>query len=99
MAQNALKSVLESAAKIGTQNEVDAITWKIINGEPFEVQQLNSQGKVFKAKITPTIAERRAAIETYNKRFGSNEAAKIDLKTNQLPQINLSIDGKEIKLT
>lgn len=74
VAQNALKSVL-------TQAEVDAELSKIIKGELIEVQQLNSQGKVFKAKITPTIAERRAAIETYNKRFGSNLAIKVDHTT------------------
>lgn len=72
-AQIALKQIL-------TQAEVDAKLCKIINGELIEVQQLNQQGKVFKALITPTISEQRAAIETYNKRFGSNAAEKIDQK-------------------
>lgn len=75
----------EKKAKIAlqqilTQAEVDAKLCKIINGELIEVQQLNQQGKVFKALITPTISEQRAAIETYNKRFGSNAADKIDQK-------------------
>ncbi len=72
-AQIVLKQIL-------TQAEVDAKLCKIINGELIEVQQLNQQGKVFKALITPTISEQRAAIETYNKRFGSNAAEKIDQK-------------------
>lgn len=72
-AEIALKQIL-------TQAEVDAKLCKIINGELIEVQQLNQQGKVFKALITPTISEQRAAIETYNKRFGSNAAEKIDQK-------------------
>lgn len=72
-AEMALKRIL-------TQAEVDAKLCKIINGELIEVQQLNQQGKVFKALITPTISEQRAAIETYNKRFGSNAAEKIDQK-------------------
>ena len=72
-AEIALKQIL-------TQAEVDAKLCKIINGELIEVQQLNTQGKVFKALITPTISEQRLAIETYNKRFGSNAAEKIDQK-------------------
>lgn len=72
-AEIALKQIL-------TQAEVDAKLCKIINGELIEVQQLNTKGKVFKALITPTISEQRAAIETYNKRFGSNAAEKIDQK-------------------
>lgn len=68
--KDALKSIL-------TQAEVDAHLSKIIKGELIEVQQLSQNGKVFKAKVTPTIAEQRAAIETYNKRFGSNGAVKI----------------------
>ena len=72
-AEIALKQIL-------TQAEVDAKLCKIINGELIEVQQLNQQGKVFKALITPTISEQRAAIETYNKRFGSNAAEKVDQK-------------------
>ncbi len=72
-AQIALKQIL-------TQAEVDAKLCKIIKGELIEVQQLNTQGKVFKAIITPTISEQRLAIETYNKRFGSNAAEKIDQK-------------------
>ena len=66
--------------QILTQAEVDAKLCKIINGELIEVQILNQQGKVFKELITPTISEQRAAIETYNKRFGSNAAEKIDQK-------------------
>ena len=65
---------------IGSQLQIDAILWSIANGEEFEIKQLNAQGKVFKAMITPTIAERKAAIETYNKRFGSNEAIKTETK-------------------
>ena len=72
-AEIALKQIL-------TQAEVDAKLCKIINGELIEVQILNQQGKVFKELITPTISEQRAAIETYNKRFGSNAAEKIDQK-------------------
>lgn len=72
-AQIVLKQIL-------TQAEVDAKLCKIINGELIEVQQLNTQGKVFKALITPTISEQRLAIETYNKRFGSNEAIKTEIK-------------------
>ena len=72
-AQIVLKQIL-------TQAEVDAKLCKIINGELIEVQILNQQGKVFKELITPTISEQRAAIETYNKRFGSNAAEKIDQK-------------------
>jgi len=83
--QNAQNEVLEKASKIGTQMEVDAINWKIINGEEFEIKQLNAQGKVFKANITPSIAERRAAIETYNKRFGSNEAIKSIITIKEQP--------------
>ena len=74
-AEIALKQIL-------TQAEVDAKLCKIINGELIEVQQLNQQGKVFKALITPTISEQRLAIETYNKRFGSNEAIKTEIKAD-----------------
>ena len=74
-AEIALKQIL-------TQAEVDAKLCKIINGELIEVQQLNTQGKVFKALITPTISEQRLAIETYNKRFGSNEAIKTEIKAD-----------------
>lgn len=74
-AEIALKRIL-------TQAEVDAKLCKIINGELIEVQQLNQQGKVFKALITPTISEQRLAIETYNKRFGSNEAIKTEIKAD-----------------
>jgi len=74
-AEIALKQIL-------TQAEVDAKLCKIINGELIEVQQLNKQGKVFKALITPTISEQRLAIETYNKRFGSNEAIKTEIKAD-----------------
>lgn len=73
-AKNALKSIL-------TQAEVDAKLCETINMELVEVQALNSQGKVFKAKISPTIAERNKAIDTYYKRFGSNAPIKTENKT------------------
>ena len=85
-AKIALKQIL-------TQAEVDAKLCKIINGELIEVQQLNTQGKVFKALITPTISEQRAAIETYNKRFGSNEAIKTEIKA----EIQASVADKIVE--
>jgi hypothetical protein len=70
-AQNALKCVL-------TKAEVDAKLCEIIKGDLQEVQMLNNQGKVYKAKISPTISERTKAIDTYYKRFGLNEAEKVN---------------------
>lgn len=84
-AQIALKSIL-------TQAEVDAEMCRIMMGGLVEVQSLNAQGKVFKALVNATISERKALFETYNKRFGSNEAIKIDASISQMPspQIILS---------
>lgn len=88
--QNALKSIL-------TQAEVDKILTDIISGQEFEAQQLNiTTGKLIKSKVRPTIAERRAAIETYNKRFGSNIDVKqhiqVDGETKKYDFTNLSFE-------
>jgi hypothetical protein len=72
----ALKSIL-------TKAEVDAHICNIIKGDLQEVQMLNNQGKVFKAKVSPTIAERTKAAEVYYKRFGLNEAEKQELIVNK----------------
>lgn len=63
--------------KIMSQVEVDAKLCDIISGKPQLVQLLNSQGKVFKAEITPSLADITKAIDLYNKRFGSNAPAVI----------------------
>lgn len=90
-AKIALKQIL-------TQAEVDAKLCKIINGELIEVQQLNQQGKVFKALITPTISEQRAAIETYNKRFGSNAAIKTEINAEiQTSYIDNIVEGMTVE--
>lgn len=70
--KNALKSVL-------TQAEVDARLCDIINGKLIDMQLLNNQGKVYKAQVTPTIADITKAIDLYNKRFGSNAPTKSEV--------------------
>jgi hypothetical protein len=92
IAQNALKSIL-------TQAQVDAKLCDIINGKPQLVQQLNSQGKVFKAEITPTIADQTKAIDLYNKRFGSNEAIKQDINITEEKKSLIKLpDGTTIEI-
>lgn len=78
--QNALKQVLSQA-------EVDAKLCDIINGKLIFMQQLNGQGKIYKAQVTPTISDITKAIDLYNKRFGSNAPVKQDITTG----------GKEIR--
>lgn len=86
--QKALKSIL-------TKAEVDAKLCNIIKGDLQEVQMLNSQGKVFKAKVSPTISERTKAIEVYYKRFGLNEAEKIENTIKGVDTIfKINKDGK-----
>ncbi len=87
--QNALNEIL-------TQAEVDILLCRIIKGEFIDFNRTNSKGKIVKQKVCPTIAERRAAIETYNKRFGSNGAVKIDVQNN-LERLNLYLQRPEDK--
>lgn len=65
-----------------TVSQVDAKISKIINGELFEVQQLNNQGKVFKALISPTIADIRDAAKIFYTRFGANAPSKTQIDAN-----------------
>jgi hypothetical protein len=85
--QIALKSIL-------TKAEVDAKLCEIIKGDLQEVQMLNSQGKIYKAKISPTIGERAKDIDTYYKRFGLNEAQKQELTINKGFYFDLDNDGE-----
>lgn len=78
-------NVKKAIEQILTQAEVDAELCKIIKGELIEVQVLSNSGKVFKAKISPTIGDKARAIELYNKRFGSNQPIKTDISTNGQP--------------
>lgn len=82
--KDALKSVL-------TQAQVDAKLSAIINGEEQEVKQLNAQGKVFKAFVTPSILDRLKAIDLYNKRFGSNAPVKSDVALHSNEEIFVTI--------
>lgn len=72
-----------------TQSEVDAKLCKILNGELIDVQVMDSLGRPKAIAITPTIGQQLDAIETYNKRFGSNLPAKLDIMS----------DGKKIEGT
>jgi hypothetical protein len=85
--QKALKSTL-------TKAEVDAINSSMIQGELYQVQMVNSQGKIWKAMVSPTIAERQKAIDTYYKRFGLNEAQKQELTINKGFYFDLDNDGE-----
>jgi len=86
--KNALKLIL-------TKAEVDAQICNIIKGDLQEVQMLNNQGKVFKAKVSPTISERTKAIEVYYKRFGLNEAEKVENTIKGVDTIfKINKDGK-----
>jgi hypothetical protein len=85
--QKALKSTL-------TKAEVDAINSSMIKGELYQVQMVNSQGKIWKAMVSPTIAERQKAIDTYYKRFGLNEAQKQELTINKGFYFDLDNDGE-----
>lgn len=77
------KEVVKNALnKVLTQAEVDAKLCDIIKGEPIEVISLNAFGKPCKNKITATIPHILGAIETYNRRFGSNAPTKTDLTSN-----------------
>ena len=81
--KNALESIL-------TKAEVDAHICNIIKGDLQEVQMLNNQGKVFKAKVSPTISERTKAAEVYYKRFGLNEAEKSEVELKGLKVISVN---------
>ena len=85
--QIALKSIL-------TKAEVDAVNSSMIKGELYQVQMVNSQGKIWKAMVSPTIAERQKAIDTYYKRFGLNEAQKQELTINKGFYFDLENDGE-----
>jgi hypothetical protein len=85
--QIALKSIL-------TKAEVDAVNSSMIKGELYQVQMVNSQGKIWKAMVSPTIAERQKAIDTYYKRFGLNEAQKQELTINKGFYFDLDNDGE-----
>ena len=85
--QKALKSTL-------TKAEVDAVNSSMIKGELYQVQMVNSQGKIWKAMVSPTIAERQKAIDTYYKRFGLNEAQKQELTINKGFYFDLDNDGE-----
>lgn len=92
----AVKSALKS---ILTQAEVDAKLCDIIKGKPQLVQQLNSQGKVFKAEITPSISDQTKAIDLYNKRFGSNEAIKQEINVTETQKATVVFaDGTKIEI-
>ena len=85
--QKALKSTL-------TKAEVDAINSSMIKGELYQVQMVNSQGKIWKAMVSPTIAERQKAIDTYYKRFGLNEAQKQEVTLNKGFYFDLENDAE-----
>jgi viroplasmin and RNaseH domain-containing protein len=85
--QKALKSIL-------TKAEVDAKLCDIIKGELHEVQMLNTQGKIFKALVSPTLSERAKAIDTYYRRFGLNEAQKQEITLNKGFYFDLENDAE-----
>lgn len=92
---NAVKEALND---ILSQAEVDAILSDFISGKKFKVTVTDAFGNTHDREITPSLSERRAAIETYNKRFGSNEAEKKKIEIeDKRTTIKLS-NGSEIDL-
>lgn len=80
---------------IGSQLDVDAKLWSIINGECIVDDVFFWMGEAVPYKRKPTVSEINQAIKTYNARFGSNAAQKLEANIVSIPAPVIKLSEKK----